>query len=338
MVLDNTSYPVLSVVGTTAVGKTDLAFATAHELLLASPNAAVDIISADSRQVFQDLEILTGADIPAEFNRVHDTTVSDYDFFEHERIRLFGVSMLKPNQDWSVSQFQQFAQQLVKKAMTEQHYVLVVGGTGLFHKHLFNPDPRLHVAPNLEVRNRATEMSVEELQAWLLQLDPIFLEQMNDSDRHNPRRLVRAIEVAMADLQPVNPSVSPLNVQHFFLGLTLPIESLSEKIAQRVQVRLQTAKEEVAAVLKEYGSTLSPMSESILGFPQLKDLLAGTKSEKECIDQWTSTEIQYAKRQHTWWKARSDISWFLVDQPDQREAALTHAVTALRHGVTAINS
>lgn len=334
MPTSKTNFPVLSIVGTTAVGKTDLAFEVAHALLLENDVDGVDIISADSKQVFQDLEQLTGADIPSEFSRVHDTTISDRDFFEHQHIRLFGISMLEPTEEWSVSQFQQYAHSILKNSFALQHSVIIVGGTGLFHKHLFNDDPRLHISPNEEIRKKATTLSVEELQDWLKKIDADYFAQMNESDQHNPRRLVRAIEIAEADTTAVSIPALPFHPQHFYLGISLPVETLMEKIAQRVEYRLSQAQGEVVAVSKDHH--ISNMVQAILGFEQLSQLEAGTLSEAQCLADWTLTEQQYAKRQLTWWKAIPQIEWFDVKDNEQRKGAVNHAVNVLRHGVRLI--
>lgn len=330
------SFPVLSIVGTTAVGKTDLAMAVAHALILENHETGVDIISADSRQVFKGLEVLTGADIPAEFVRTHDETISDKDFFEHDSVRLFGVSMLQPSEEWSVGQFQTYAHSIINTSIQENRKIIIVGGTGLFHRHLFTTDPRLHVAPNHELRTQAAKMSVEALQVWLEKVDPTFYAAMNNSDKNNPRRLVRAIEVALAELPEPVTDFSTQHIHHFFVGLQAPFEIITEKITQRVKARISSsALKEVQTILKNH-TAISPMVDSILGFSQLQQYSKKDISESQCEEEWILKELQYAKRQITWWKAMPTISWFSVIDSQERANAIKHSLAILLHGVELI--
>lgn len=326
-------FPVLSIVGTTSVGKTEVALEIAHTLALEDSVDGVDIISADSKQVFQDLEILTGADIPEGFSRVRDTFISNKDFFQKDKIRLFGVSMIEPSDDWSVGQFQEYSHEIMRDSHQRQHAIIIVGGTGLFHKHLFNDDPTLQISPNEELRAKAEVMSVEELQQWLQQLDEQKYTAMNDSDRQNPRRLVRAIEVASA--QPAETTIKPLSfvAQQYYLGLSLPTEIIEEKISARVQSRFERAKAEVTALV---GEDTSNTAAATLGFSQLQQLLSEEISEEECLAIWTTAERQYAKRQLTWWRTVPDIKWFEVQDSENRSAAIKYGCSVLQHAIAPI--
>jgi tRNA dimethylallyltransferase len=332
------SFPVLSIVGTTAVGKTDMAMAVAHELILENHETGIDVISADSRQVFKGLEVLTGADIPAEFTRTRDEKICDKDFFVHDTVRLFGVSMLEPSEEWSVGLFQTYAHGIINNSLKENRKIIIVGGTGLFHRHLFTTDPRLQVAPNQALRNEAAAMSVEALQAWLEKVDLDYFATMNNSDKNNPRRLVRAIEVGLAEMPETVAEFSAQQIHHFFLGLHAPLEIITDKITQRVAARMtSTAVDEVKTVVSS-GKIFSPMVESILGFPQLQRFITKEISSSECQEEWSLKEVQYAKRQITWWKNKSDVNWFNATDPAESAAAIKFGVSVLLHGVALLNN
>jgi len=72
---------------------------------------------------------------------------------------------------------------------------IIIGGTGLYHYHLFNNDPNLYVQPDEKWRKKATQLTVSQLQKQLKQLDQKRFTTMNQADQKNPRRLIRAIEV-----------------------------------------------------------------------------------------------------------------------------------------------
>lgn len=201
MAKDN--YPVTAVVGPTATGKTVRALEIAAEMLIGGKVAGVDLISVDSRQVYQGLEVLTGADVPEGFERI-STQCNNYFANCDDSIRLYGVSIIKPSDEWSVAHFLQYARNIMIDSWHGRRLPILVGGTGLYHQKLFAQDKRLQVPPNDEVRKRAEQMSVGDLQEWLGEVDHERLAMMNQSDRGNKRRLVRAIEVGIVDNQILN--------------------------------------------------------------------------------------------------------------------------------------
>lgn len=312
------AFPVLSVIGTTAVGKTNFAFLLADQLEASKKYTGVDIISADSRQIYQGLEILSGADIPEAFEQKKNLSVSAFRFFQKNSIRLFGISCLLPDQEWSVSQFQVYARALIEAAQRECRAVLVVGGTGLYHEHLFSTDNALHVPPNPKLRQLLQTASVHELQTLLEKNDRIRFLRMNNSDRNNPRRLVRALEIASTGLivseqEEQNHDLSDYN--HHLLGLRASLDFIIPKIKNRVIQRLNSSVlEEVSTLQEKYGERLAVQVKKTLGFEQIIEILEQRLTVAEAVTRWSAAEKQYAQRQITWWKAHEDVKWFDVDQ------------------------
>ncbi len=320
--------PGFSLVGATATGKTALALQLAEWLVTESSvhqnlNGVI-LLSADSRQIYQGLEIISGADVPADFSlAVHDTTQADPSvqqaashYFSRalankKTIEIWGVSVLSPKLSWSVAQFQQLARVVISRAQDRRFAVILVGGTGLYQSLAFKSDWQISVPPDLELRQKAEHLSVKELQDWLTDLAPERIEGLNQSDVHNPRRLIRQLELAQAEATHVA-TAEPLKIPT--LGLTRSQSNLPEAIHTRVLERLrQGAKNEF--LLLDLTSA-QPMVASALGIKELKLWSTDQISDEALIELWTKHELQYAKRQLTWWKKQPEVTWLDVQQSD----------------------
>lgn len=308
---------VVSIIGPTTTGKTDKALRLAQEALTNKKYAGVDIISVDSRQVYRGLSVLTGADVPAGFQLTTETEIDGIKSCfatQDKSICLFGVAMISPEDEWSVTHFRNFARKILFNSWCHRRLPILVGGTGLYHQHLFSDAKELSVKPNSQVRARAERMTVEQLQVWLQQLDEERFLQLNQSDRNNRRRLIRAIEISLAQAkqQKIIPTqmVEPeklvwSKVDNQIIQLTAPLSVLETKIKTRVKQRFfGGAVGEVKALLELKLESASPAL-STLGVPEITKYLDGQFSAQETINLWALHEFQYAKRQITWWKKLS---------------------------------
>lgn len=303
---------VLSIIGTTAVGKTAYALHLAHHLLKnANSMQGIDLISADSRQVYEGIEMISGVDLDENWSSKNTKKGQKYWQHNTSNIRIFGVSFLKPTEDWSVSHFQRLAQGVIHDAHLENSLPIIVGGTGLYVTHLANSELVGQPPPSMEIREKAEILSVLELQDWLKKLDSEKLASLNVSDAHNPRRLVRAIEIASQSL------TSKVSQEHFdfqtkTIGLQTDFEIIEAKIKARVAARLANgAMREVEELIARYPNQKLPIF-SATGVRPLMALVAEQVNQEECLELWFRQERQYAKRQLTWWKKRTEITWFDV--------------------------
>ena len=310
----------ISVVGPTCSGKTARAMEIATQLLNEKNSNGVDIISADSRQVYKGLEILTGADVPEGF-KGSVTLIppkSDLPYFTNvdDSIRIHGISMIEPTEEWSLAHFVNFAREVMQWSWSNGRQPLLVGGTGLYHKHLFSDDKTPQIPQDEDFRIDAQKMSLGELQQKLNGIDANRLEQMNESDSENPRRLIRAIEVAIwyqkhggSSLLQSGLSEPPIawsKVDNQMEFVSAPLETIKERIEERVAKRFTSgAVQEVQNLLKLHLPENSPVL-TTLGVPEIEQNLEGSLSEQECQQLWALHEFQYAKRQLTWWKKLSD--------------------------------
>ncbi|NMB56525.1 tRNA dimethylallyltransferase [Candidatus Beckwithbacteria bacterium] len=322
---------MLIITGPTATGKTKLALKLAKAF-------DGELISADSRQVYQGMDIVTGKDIcnNAKFkiknlknrfpmsicfwrNRLENDNLV-IGFYEVEKVKIWGLDLVKPDQEFHVSAFVKITQNLIKDILDRNKLPIIIGGTAFYLKSLLNPPKTLNIAINKELRQELDKLSLQELQERLQDLNIQKWEQMNFSDRNNPRRLVRAIEVFLSgeDLaKNIQNSIfnDQGNIQNLIIGLKAEQEFLAKHIKQRVLKRLkQGAIAETQKLLQKYKAELPSMS--ALGYKEIRQFLDYKIKRQELIEFWTLHESQYAKRQMTFMKKFEDITWFDILQKD----------------------
>lgn len=241
---------ILIITGPTAVGKTSLGAVLAEKF-------SGEIISADSRQVYKYLDIGTGK----------DRTVFQW-----------GLDLVLPDVTFNVSDFTTYATGVIKDIWQRHKLPIVVGGSGQYIKELIDPSETLHIPPNRELRQKLDRLTVGELQTRLQKTDPAKWQQMNGSDRNNPRRLVRAIEV-----KGQKNTQSPLAADVLIIGLRVSQNELFKKIDARVTQRIQMGFAGELAGLEKMGYTTDTI---------------GYRGESESL--WKSEEHAYARRQMTY--------------------------------------
>lgn len=271
---------LLIICGPTGTGKTKLAIGLAKKF-----NG--ELVNADSRQVYKGLDALTGKD------RSEDVPIWLYDVAE-------------PTEEFSVAHFVRLANDAIEDIRRRGKLPIAVGGTGFYLRALTSTIDTLMIPPNKKLRNRLRYASIDQLQKELRHADPGKWNKMNHSDKLNPRRLVRAIEVASATAVPG----AKQNQDVLWIGLSLARVILKDRIGGRVLQRFDQA-------IGEVTDGLPP----ILGAGPLLDYVRGQTSKEEAIAQWVQAEYAYAKRQMTWFDKEPSIHWF-----DAIDAGIGHKV------------
>ncbi|MBI5358936.1 hypothetical protein HZB69_04925 [Candidatus Amesbacteria bacterium] len=200
---------VLVICGPTAAGKTKLALALAKEF-------DGELISADSRQVYIGNDQETG---------------KDKDLIGDSRIWLYDV--VKPGEEFSVSQWRKLALQAIEDILARNKLPIVVGGSGLYIKSLVQNLEDVDAPRDMKLRN--SNKSVSELFDYLKSINPKKAESLNNSDKNNPRRLIRAIEILKG--VPLQGSEGRPLYKFVQIGLTAPKEELVKRIKERVRQR-----------------------------------------------------------------------------------------------------
>lgn len=285
---------LLIICGPTATGKTKLALALAKKF-------DGELVSADSRQVYKGLDILTGKDLPAD-----DT-------------KLWLCDVAESSEQFSVAQYQRLARAVIDDIHRRGKLPILVGGTGLYVRAVVTPIDTVSVPQNLSLRDKLNMKAVSELQNTLSPLDPKKWEQMNASDRQNPRRLVRAIEVAIwyRHHERVSQALPPYDALR--IGLTGTKDTLRSAIETRVRKRFSQG---VVDEVQQFDSDQESLAATSLGLSVVRRVIQGDIGQEEAIKQWTTQEYDYAKRQLTWFRKDKDIHWFDISNAKAQEQVL----------------
>jgi tRNA dimethylallyltransferase len=278
--MSNSAYPRFTLIfGPTATGKSALAYSLAKE-------TGADVLSYDSRHVYKEMNIVTGKDYPP----------ADSPF------QLYGVDLVAPDQNFSIRHYYEYALPLISEYKETNKPLILVGGSWLYAQVLLNPPRSLFVAQDKQLREKLSQLSVETLQNQLQRQDKAAWTRLNHSDRNNPRRLIRAIEVAS---QLTSNTPQPLILPgDFSLRLQiLPLEQIEFNIRQRITQRLQSgALEETRHLLEHYPDWSYPAFSST-GYKYIRKCIEGSITKQQLIDLWYQQERAYAKRQLTWIKS-----------------------------------
>ncbi len=274
--------PIISIIGPTASGKSDLAVFLAHKF-----NG--EIISADSRQVYKGLDIATGKITKREMRGI-----------PHHLL-----DVASPKRVFSVTQFQQKGRAAIRDILKRGKLPIVVGGTGFYIDALLMDMTLSPAKPNMSLRKELDKLSTDELYEKLQALDD---ERAQSIDRHNRVRLIRAIEIATqyGKVAPVT-TTSPYDV--CTIGIAVEKETLYERVVARIHSRIKRGMFREFARLHAEGLSYARMHMLGLEYRLGAQLLRKDIDRAEFVALLTTQTMQYAKRQHTWFKRNTATHW-----------------------------
>ena len=279
---------LILIVGPTGVGKTDLCLALAQKY-------HTEVLSCDSRQFYQEMNLGTAKPSPQDLNRVQHHFINSLSIVE----------------EYDVKQFEIEAIALLEKLFRKHSVVIMTGGSGLFADAVVNGLDEMPVlAPEIResIIQEYHEKGLTFLQQEIQKLDPIYFAQV---DQQNPQRLMRALEVIRGTGKPFSSfrvkSKKSRPFQVIQIGLERDRKELYERIDLRMDQMIYSGLFQEAELLFDQRHLNALQT---LGYSEIFGFLEGKYDQEETTRLLKRNSRRYAKRQLTWFKKNPEIKWF----------------------------
>jgi tRNA dimethylallyltransferase len=284
-------------VGPTAIGKTAVAMALAEHW-------PIEIVSADSRQIYRRLDIGTAKPTRR----------------ERERVPHHGVDISEPGERYSAGRFARDAAAWIADIRERGRMPVVVGGTGLYIRALADGlfrEPPLDGTRRTQLEEWTGQLSVAELVRWAARLDPAF------AGGGGRQRALRTIEVALLSGVPLSRWQAEARshgiITPWYVRLTAPRPIIHQRIQRRAEAMVRRGViEETAAVLAE-GHAAHTAGLDGVGIREAVEYLHGLRPRETVAAAIAIASRQYAKRQETWFRHQLESPVLTLDAvPDPR--------------------
>lgn len=291
---------LIVVLGPTAIGKTALSIKIANYY-----NS--DILSADSRQFYNEMQVGTAVPEPKELEAANHHFIQNRSIFENYNVGDFEVDALN-----------------CLHTLFEKHHIQVmVGGSGLYLNAVVNGldnFPKVDGKIRDELNARLASEGLESLQNQLKELDEL---SYHDIAIDNPQRLIRALEICIGTNQPYSSfktnSKKERNFETIKIGLTADRDILYDRINRRVDVMIQNGLLEEAKALLPYKNLNALQT---VGYRELFAYFEGNTDKDFAVSEIKKNTRRFAKRQLTWFRKDQDINWFDFETPFDEISAL----------------
>lgn len=253
------------------------------------------IVSADSRQFYHEMTIGTAKPSPAELARVPHYFIDSHPVEQH----------------LSAGDYEREALTLLERLYEQYDQLVLVGGSGLYVDALRRglddlPSPKPGVREKWNTFYK--EQGIEALQQRLAEVDPAYYAEV---DRHNPQRLIRALEVFESTGKPFSSfrknSTNQRPFQTIMIGLNMEREALYQRINERVEQMMANGLLEEVRRLTPYRDL--PALKTV-GYAELFDYLDGRLTLAEATEKIKQNTRRFAKRQLTWFRKDPEMAWF----------------------------
>jgi tRNA dimethylallyltransferase len=278
---------LIVICGATATGKTRLAIELAQQL-------GSVIISADSRQVYREMDIATAK-----------PTVAEQALVKH-----YLISTYEPTTTLTVAEYQEQVQKLIAQLHAQQITPILVGGTGLYIKSIVRGMKIPRVATQPELRSQLATYDQSMLHQMLCQVDP-----KTKIHAHDRSRTVRALEVFYVTGRSITSQQGENLPTYPIWQIGLDCEDLAPRIRQRTMQMIELGWEaEVQGLIDKYGWDLPNLD--TLGYAEMRQYLKGEISRAEAIELTILHTCQLAKRQRTWFRNIPEIIWLNTEKAE----------------------
>jgi len=279
---------LITVVGPTAVGKTRVGIALAKFF-------RTEIISADSRQFYKEMNIGTAKPTRAELAEI-----------KHHFIDIKSVE-----EDFDAGQFEREAMDLIENLFARHDHLILCGGSGMYVKAVcegFDEMPEIDPGIREEIIKEYDQKGLAWLQKQVEVIDPVYYDEV---DKRNPQRLMRALELLRFTGRPVSElrknqrKVRPFQI--IKIGLEIDRQELYKRIDHRVDEMINRGLVDEARTLY---SKRNLNALRTVGYQELFGFFEGNYDLAEAIRLLKRNTRRYAKRQLTWFKKDEEIKWF----------------------------
>lgn len=282
----------LVIVGPNASGKSNTAIRLAKKF-----NG--EVVSADSRQVYKGMDIGSGK-VEGELLPKSDPPV-----FVSEGVNHYCIDIVEPTKDYNVALYKKDAQKALRHILSKGKLPIICGGTGFWISAVIDDIDFPKVPPNRELRKKIGTKSEEELLEMLKGLDP---DRAKTVDKENPVRLIRAIEIAKS-LGSVPKPNKKSKYNLLMIGIKWPKEKLHKRIKVRLDQRLEDGMIDEVKRLNKEGVSWKRLERFGLEYKRVSELLQHKLTIEEMKKSIYLDDVQYAKRQMTWFKKDKRIKW-----------------------------
>ncbi len=286
---------LIVIVGPTAVGKTSLAIEVARHF-------DTEIVSADSRQVFRELQIGTAKPSPTELAEAHHHLINTHSIHDPLDAAAFGTEALT----------------VINNLFTQHRFVVLCGGSGLYVKAVldgFDEIPDIPPGVREDILAQYQTSGLTWLQDRMRALDP---EHFQLIDQNNPQRLMRALEVKIGTGNSIasfrqNKSSREHPFDVIMIGLDLPREELFQRINERMDAMIEEGLFEEA---REFCPLKHLNALQTVGYQEIFGYFDGMYDREEAIRLLKRNSRRYAKRQLTWFRRDPRVTWYSPHNTD----------------------
>ncbi len=305
--------PLVIIAGPTAVGKTSVSIELAKEI-----NG--EIISADSMQIYKGMDIGTAKISESEMKGVNH----------------YLIDIINPDENFSVSDFQSKASDLIDSIISKNKIPVVVGGTGLYINSLVYDLDFTQAVSNWNLRDKYLELAKKHGNQYVYdELKKVDIESANRIHINDTKRIIRALEIYHETGKPMSYFYKDFRKENdkyniIFIGLTMDRNKLYERIDKRVDTMIEEGLIKEVNNLLNMGHSEELVSMQGLGYKEIIQYIKGNYSLDKAIEILKRDSRRFAKRQLTWFRRDEKIKWIEIDKFDNNDKLIEHIVKYIK--------